>query len=317
MKSLLLLLLCTLAQAAPQPLFQGVTLEKEVRTVPRPLELYWIEADLSAPGVSLEFTPAPSPGGPMPMPTPSTPAPPATTPNATKSPATASASPAAKAAGASRAEMLALKPTDLIAKLGWQVILNGDAFAVPGAPKRLPSLGEPIDVNGSAVHHGRTWSGAARNPAAAPKYGIFYQLRNGTCGVSYKAVPGAWNAIGGFRILLKDGKITAPDATPLHPRSVVAVNNRKRRIWFLLVDGRRQGQSEGATEREVAEWLLARGATDALNLDGGGSSILATNTGPAGRPSVKVINQPVGLLNIPGTERPVANCLGIKALPLK
>ncbi|HSI85572.1 MAG: phosphodiester glycosidase family protein [Candidatus Methylacidiphilales bacterium] len=262
--------------AAPEAIFQGVTLEKEKLTSPRPVELIWIEADLSVPGVSLEFTPPPDPKPP------------------------------------GKAEILASKPTQLLPKLGWQVILNGDAFAVPEDPKRLPRDGEAIDINGPAIYRGTPFSPAISN---STRYGIFYQLRNGTCGVSYSPMPKAWNAIGGFHVILKGGAVLAKKDTPLHPRSVVGVNNRTRRIYFLIVDGRRPGQSEGATEVEIAEWMKKRGATDALNLDGGGSSIMAVNTGSP--PTVRVLNTPVGLLNIPGTERPVANCIGLKAPALQ
>lgn len=58
-----------------------------------------------------------------------------------------------------------------------------------------------------------------------------------------------------------------------HPRSAVGCN-AKGEVFLVVVDGRAKGRAEGATIEEltdICEWL---GMTEALNLDGGGSSAL-------------------------------------------
>ena len=58
-----------------------------------------------------------------------------------------------------------------------------------------------------------------------------------------------------------------------HPRSAVGCND-KGEVFLVVVDGRSKGNAEGATIEEltrICQWL---GMTEALNLDGGGSSAL-------------------------------------------
>ena len=79
----------------------------------------------------------------------------------------------------------------------------------------------------------------------------------------------------------------------------------------MTVDGRQPGYSEGASTAETAEWMRKLGAYNALNLDGGGSTALVIE-GPDGSPMT--LNRPCGLP--PGTQRRVANHLGVFAQPL-
>ena len=57
-----------------------------------------------------------------------------------------------------------------------------------------------------------------------------------------------------------------------HPRSAVAWNDKY--FYFIEVDGRQKGLSMGMTLEELSNYMLKMGCTDALNLDGGGSSTL-------------------------------------------
>ena len=76
----------------------------------------------------------------------------------------------------------------------------------------------------------------------------------------------------------------------------------------LVVDGRQPGVSAGVTQWRLAELLIERGASFAVNLDGGGSSTLVARDAATGRGTV--LNVPVGLDDRPGTERPVGSNLG-------
>jgi len=98
---------------------------------------------------------------------------------------------------------------------------------------------------------------------------------------------GVRTAIGGGPALLREGKVvplkksSKPGAAlayserslfERHPRSALAWNDKY--FYFVEVDGRQKGLSMGMTLDELSNYLLKMGCTDALNLDGGGSSTI-------------------------------------------
>jgi hypothetical protein len=102
-------------------------------------------------------------------------------------------------------------------------------------------------------------------------------------------------AIGGGPILIRDA--TARQFTgnqPRHPRTAIGWN--REHFFLLVVDGRQKGLSIGMTLPELAEYMLKLGCTDAMNLDGGGSSTFWLDG--------KIMNSPSD-----GRERRVANGL--------
>ena len=110
-------------------------------------------------------------------------------------------------------------------------------------------------------------------------------------------------AIGGGPCLLRNGQISveyaaenfsAKFAETKHPRTAVGLKSDA--LLFVVVDGRQPGYSEGMTLFELAEFLRNAGCTDALNLDGGGSTTLWVRGAVVNRPS-------------DGRERPIANAL--------
>lgn len=125
-------------------------------------------------------------------------------------------------------------------------------------------------------------------------------------------------AVGGHGVLLRDGGIPAAiDSTGAasfararHPRSAVGWDSTGRRLLLVTVDGRQPGFSAGMTLRELARTMRALGASDALNLDGGGSTTLVLGRRDADRgPVVRVLNRPSDRENGRVVERPVANAL--------
>ena len=118
------------------------------------------------------------------------------------------------------------------------------------------------------------------------------------------------NAVGGFYSILKDGKpLQRSETEERHPRSAAGISDEGRFLYLLAVDGRQAG-SIGSTESETALILKALGAYDGINFDGGGSSTLALLY-PDGK--IRAANTPVHG-GIPGRERAVAGCLGIRHL---
>ncbi len=122
-------------------------------------------------------------------------------------------------------------------------------------------------------------------------------------------------AVGGFPILVRDsmavpgldsaGAVTF--APVRHPRTLVGVAAGGRRLMLITVDGRQAGYSAGMTLREAAQLARDLGASEAINLDGGGSTTLVVaHRDPRGY-TYDVVNQPSDSAG----ERPVGNALAI------
>src|SRR5690606_10096900 len=76
----------------------------------------------------------------------------------------------------------------------------------------------------------------------------------------------------GFGALVVAGKII-PDKAPLHaPRTIIGTYKDGRMI-LLVIDGV-ETEKVGPTNLDAAEWVQPLGIYHAINLDGGGSSVL-------------------------------------------
>jgi len=99
--------------------------------------------------------------------------------------------------------------------------------------------------------------------------------------------------VGGYPELLDEGarvgdllvSANPAFAASRHPRTAVAVSVEEPRLFLVVVDGRQGDYSTGMTLPELTDLLEALGAEEALNLDGGGSSILVVRGNPVSRPS--------------------------------
>lgn len=111
------------------------------------------------------------------------------------------------------------------------------------------------------------------------------------------------HAIGGGPFLVRGGRVSVDAAdqgfttafsTRRHPRTAIGTTTSGE-IWLVAVDGR-QTLSGGATLLEMAQIMLQLGCTDAMNLDGGGSTAAGLQN--------QILNRPSD-----GNERPVSNML--------
>lgn len=84
-----------------------------------------------------------------------------------------------------------------------------------------------------------------------------------------------------------------------HPRTAVGLSADGRRLYLVVVDGRREGVP-GVSLQELARLMAELGACAALNLDGGGSSAMWVRD--------RIVNQPSD-----GGERAVVNHLAVVA----
>jgi len=74
-------------------------------------------------------------------------------------------------------------------------------------------------------------------------------------------------------------------AASRHPRTAVGVGPAGDVLWILVVDGRQGDYSLGMTLPELAALFQSLGVTEALNLDGGGSSVMVVRGRMLSHPS--------------------------------
>ncbi|WP_217195920.1 phosphodiester glycosidase family protein [Streptomyces buecherae] len=110
-------------------------------------------------------------------------------------------------------------------------------------------------------------------------------------------------AVGGYPIARGQQPLAGlDDATPA-VRSAAGIGAGGHRVYLLSLDGRPEYRA-GLTIAELAELMLALGADDAVNLDGGGSATMVTRE--PGTPGPAVRNNPSG-----GVERAIPNGIGV------
>jgi hypothetical protein len=250
--------------------FPGIAIYSEVRTNP-PQRLFVAEIDLTNPKIQLRV----APGGPDPD-------------------------------GAGKWGTTLMRPTAVAAREKFDLVVNGDFYEVPQAAERgtNQNMAGWAAVTGPAASSGRAWS---TSPAPRP---CLVVNQAGKVSIRRLREPRGndWEVVSGNVLLLRDGQMVSHENKVRHPRTVVGLNQDATKMILLVVDGRKSGVATGMNYAELAAEMLRFGCHDALNLDGGGSSVLAV------RDPVK--NQ-FQILNAPtdGRERAVANVLGITIKP--
>ena len=117
-------------------------------------------------------------------------------------------------------------------------------------------------------------------------------------------------------LLVRDGHVVAGDdregfsagsgqfdsdiTAERHPRCALGVSEEE--LFAVCCDGRRTGVDAGLDLPELGRFLLSLGATDAINLDGGGSATLVHRG--------HLLNRPYSSVDQPGPEsRPIVSAL--------
>ena len=131
-------------------------------------------------------------------------------------------------------------------------------------------------------------------------------------GTATQPATSLYNAVGGNTRLVTNGGNVANSDPAIHPRSAAGVTADGKLLLFT-VDGRNVGHSEGLTYREMADILIRWVQRNAINLDGGGSTTLVMDRPITWGNDPKVINIPVGVSNVPHSERSNGNNLAIFA----
>jgi hypothetical protein len=99
---------------------------------------------------------------------------------------------------------------------------------------------------------------------------------------------GVADVVGGMPILVRRGRVVAPRCSSsfcrANPRTGIGFT-RQGGVILVVVDGRRNRWSRGATLVGFAQTMKRLGAQEALNLDGGGSTTMVVNGDVVNRPS--------------------------------
>ncbi len=96
------------------------------------------------------------------------------------------------------------------------------------------------------------------------------------------------HALGGIPRIVRNGQVSVEDsqegvttnfATARHPRTAVGYNPTTKTIALVTFDGRTNA-GIGVTLEQLADFFITKGYTEAMNLDGGGSTTLWMNKYP-------------------------------------
>ena len=277
------------AQTVTQP-FLGITLYHETKTTPRAITLNVAVIDLSAPGVSFLVTPR----GPTPQPIFNGVADETViqTPRAFLN--------ATGAQLAVNASFFAISAEHTVNGKTWTNDLgltasNGDAYSPWEPPPRTDNnYDDALNITASNV------ASIVKMPA--------------TIVTGYETSPSVslYNTITGKNRILTGGAVVAPATCGSfcdpNPRTAAGLTSGNSKLILMTVDGRDEGVSDGATLVDLAGFMAEYGATNAINLDGGGSTQMAANYYNDGA-NAKLVNVPSE------TERSVGTNLAVFALP--
>ena len=204
-----------------------------------------------------------------------------------------------------------LPPSEIAAREHFDVAINGDFFSAI-ATKDIEGRktgyvrGKAAFPIGPAMTDGRLWHKA---DLVRPYLEITadHQAKILAGRPGSELDPAAREVVGGGQIIVSDGKavaFTGTFATARRPRTVVGVDRTGRWLTLFVVDGRQPELSIGMTLGELSQEMLALGCDRALNLDGGGSTVLVFRQPDTHQ--LQVLNSPSD-----AKERSVADVLGV------
>ena len=181
------------------------------------------------------------------------------------------------------------------------------AFAVNASfwgPWPTPKDEMRADPIGICIADGEEVSAAVSNRTAAN----FVVHRDGKAGI-VQSVDDAMRrdlavAVSGRPMIMKNGRFLPRGRNDINPRTAFGLTANRKTLVILVVDGRQKGYSEGASMRDLYDILRREGVTDAVNMDGGGSSSFVVFDASADSPLM--LNRHRG-----GTMRKTAVNLGI------
>lgn len=277
-------------QTITQP-FLGVRLIHQTETSPRPLNINVVEIDLTAPGLSFMMTPV----GPDPRPI-------GTNPGFAGLPM----------------ETIRQTPRQFANTVGAQIAINGSFYSAETINSVFwaNNLGLTVS-NGTKYSPWELASTAdfddALNITQTNQATIVKMASSVPTGYETLPTVPLYNAVTGSNRLLQSNNNVAPISCShcaQDPHTAVGLTSGNAKLLLMTVDGRQAGFSEGLSLTELADWMKNYyGATNAINLDGGGSTQMAMNFYGDGQ-AAQVVNS----YSDP-SERTVGTNLAVFALP--
>ncbi|MGQ9652189.1 MAG: phosphodiester glycosidase family protein, partial [Phycisphaerae bacterium] len=228
----------TLADFPGERPYPGITYRQETRQEP-PMRLFVAQVDLANPKVRVDV----APGGPDPD-------------------------------GPGEWETTLMVPTKVAARERFDLAVNGDFFGIPTPTSSAtqPSYRPEVWANaiGPAVTDGKAWS------VAEKKTPCLVVRKNGRVSIEMIDRPpsDAAEVVAGNVMLVENGKPVPHENKAKHPRTVVGLDKKATKLTILVVDGRWPGVSIGMSYEELAKEMIRLGCHAAVNLDGGGSSVM-------------------------------------------
>ncbi len=249
--------------------FPGIAYRIETRQQP-PMRLFIAEVDLTNPHVHVRV----APGGPDPD-------------------------------GPGKWQTTLVRPTKIADRERFDLVVNGDFFAARktndmALPLPKPGAERWATVAGPAVTDGKAWAIA---PVKRPCL-VVHRDKKVDIEMLDRAMPDDWEVIAGNIILVKDGVVVPRPSKIRNPRTAVGLDAKGRKLIILVIDGRKPGVSIGTSDADTGAEMLRLGCRQAVNLDGGGSTVMAVRD-PA-TDQMRILNTPSD-----GHERPVGDVLGI------
>jgi len=261
--------------AKQEQLFPGIAYQRIARSTPRPVMIHIVSIDLNSPGIKLRVTP----GQP----------------------------------GDDGKDVHAQTTSEFLQQHQLQLAING-SFFYPCTFNHFwdfaPQRGERVNAIGQLISDGILYI------EGKPKWSVLCISDSQQATLAPETCPpNTREAIAGRDIIITEGQpvvwnetTNSSDHQKRFPRTAVGIDRSGKKLWFVLVDGRQPGYSEGVTIPELTDIFLDLGVDKALNFDGGGSTTLAIADGK----QTRLLNSPIDA-RIPMRERAIANHIGLYA----
>jgi exopolysaccharide biosynthesis protein len=277
------------AQTVTHP-FLGVTMYHETVTSPRTLNINVAEIDLSAPGISFLVTPR----GPSPQPV----------------------------FDGVAEETVTQTPRQFVNSSGAQLAVNATFFDISNIHTvnglnwttnlgLVASKGDVYSLWEPPPNSDNNYDDAL-NITVSNQASIVKMPSSVPTGKETTPTVTLYNTITAKNRLLTNGVVKAPSNCgsfcDLNPRTAAGLTSGNTKLLLMTIDGRETGVSDGVTLVELAGFMANYGATNAINLDGGGSTQMAANYYDDGA-NAKLVNVPSE------AERAVGTSLAVFALP--
>ena len=146
--------------------------------------------------------------------------------------------------------------------------------ATPWKPFPAPEGCKVCDPLGWCVEDGEEVSCPKSHEA------LFVVRKDGSCEITGESCrpSDAAVAVSGFDLILTNGvdaaEVNRLERKHLHPRMALGLTPDRKTLVLLAVDGRQPGYSDGADIDDLRAILRREGVSDAVNMDGGGSTSL-------------------------------------------